>query len=1426
MAAVLQALQRQGEALQHLLNQQQNNAANTGRAADQLHTSTVSQNITFDKFDPKEEEFSEYLERFENYVRLRGLTLPEDATEENTRKVNEDKRNILLVCLQRLEFAELKADSPDHKPTNLSYDDLISKLKKRYDKTTNVQTERHKFLSRVQNKAEALADYISALKQIAQRCSWTCPNDNCGREYTAVFQAQFIRGIRESFIREKLLQLEAGTDLAKTLEVAQSLEAAHKQSTEEFSSEKSNTAVVNKISRDEKTRERNEKFQYRGRSRSRGKFQQKHTTNQSGQNQRKFHPPSRELLKRLGLADLCLSCGKNNHTSDRCYVRDKLQCTSCGGSKHVAKVCIKTKKAALETVKTLEFEYATNAVDTVINVTVFDITGSGDENLAKKILVNLKLNDSIQTFELDTGSPVTIVSRKDFNKLNLRLVLHACPNIRFRVYNQNLVSPEGFVIVRAQYKGTECMLPLFIVTENLAPIVGRIWIRKLKIINLDEIGNESATRTADLNQVSKIDISKILKSYSDIFQDDKVGKIPDVKIKLKLKDDAKPVFLPPRSVPYALRPLVEEKLKWYEKWGAIEKVEYSQWGSPLVISPKANGEIRICADYSKTVNPALVPAHHPIPRADELFNQMHGSSYFCIIDANQAYLHTELDHESSLIATISTHLGTYKVNRMWYGLSIGPSVFHSVFQPILSGLKGVAQFFDDLAVHGATLEECYENLIALLERLRKFNIFLNRKKCKFFVRELEYLGHIISERGLQKNPKKVRAIQEAPVPKNESELRAFLGLVNFYAKFTKNSSSILEPLNRLTGKVPFVWTKECNTAFRVIKDELSKEHVLATYVPGAPLTLETDASPVGLGAILSQKINGEMRPIEFISRSLTAAEKNYSQLDREGLAVYWATTRLFQYLYGAKFEIVTDNKPLQAIFNPDKSLPAVTATRLTRMAHWLQQFNFTVVHRPGKDNTCADYLSRAPLPLQKDEILEDETYRMEMETINLITSDETVTVPALQKAIAADKELAELREKLRKTSSTSEFSLHDNVILRNGRVYIPESLQQYVLKELHSTHYGASKMKTLARQTVYWRNIDRDIESMVKCCPECAMGQKDPEPAPVHPWERPTEPWSRIHIDFAEAYGKHFLIIVDAFSKWIDIIHFPVAPTSRTSLQALRRVLAHQGLPHILVSDNAPIFKSGEFEGFLQRQGIHHRTSSPNKPSSNGQAERLVGVFKAKLYAMCAKNPTNINEKVEEIIFQYLATPLASGKSPAELHYNRKLRTKLHLLIPPRFEKVPPNQATLRTFRKGDRVLARNYRGSLRWKLGVISEVLGSRTYLVKLDGGYNIKRHVDQLRSTECGKEAVEPENTPIQPSALMGREKSTGQKKVTFASTSTTLSVPPEIFPGPTQQPKSLPSPTATTGATNPGPPATNPPETVRRSERARKAPLRLNL
>lgn len=547
---------------------------------------------------------------------------------------------------------------------------------------------------------------------------------------------------------------------------------------------------------------------------------------------------------------------------------------------------------------------------------------------------------------------------------------------------------------------------------------------------------------------------------------------------------------------------------------------------------------------------------------------------------------------------------------------------------------------------------------------------------------------------------------------------------------------------------------------------MASDKVLITFNPKLPVILETDASPYGLAAVMSHKIEGQMRPIGFISRTLTTAEQKYSHLDKEATAIFWATKKLFQYLYGREFTLITDSKPLKTIFDPDKNLPAITALRLTRYVLWLQQFKYKIIYRAGKLNTIADCFSRQPL-IKTEPNKIDETFRICDYTINTLSlAEQTITYKDLRVETSKDEALQELIKEIQLPNSDKvEYSLHQGILMQGQRVVIPRTLQTYVLKQLLATHSGIVKMKAIARSIVYWKNIDQDIENVARSCKACASIQSNASKVPVHPWERATEVWQRIHIDYAGPIdGKQFLIIMDAYSKWLEVEIFTKAPTTVTLIETLKKIFARQGFPYILVSDNQSIFKSYNFSSFLHALGIAHRTTSPYSPSTNGQAERAVQIFKQKLYAMKFERATDINDMVRAITFQYNTTPLATDKSPAELHLGRQLRTQLPLLRPFETDKTKLLKAksiTIRTLRVGDRVLSRNYVGPNKWKTGIIIEKLGHLIYNVKLDNGYTIKRHINQLK--RCNIIQIEEEihnDTNAKPT----KNNETNQKQVTF--------------------------------------------------------------
>ena len=280
-------------------------------------------------------------------------------------------------------------------------------------------------------------------------------------------------------------------------------------------------------------------------------------------------------------------------------------------------------------------------------------------------------------------------------------------------------------------------------------------------------------------------------------------------------------------------------------------------------------------------------------------------------------------------------------------------------------------------------------------------------------------------------------------------------------------------------------------------------------------------------------------------------------------------------------------------------------------------------------------------------------------------------------------------------------------------------------------------MKMLARRFCYWKNIDLEIERLVKACKACAEVRKNPVPAPLHRWDEPAYNFQRIHMDYAGPFlGHHFLIVVDAKSKWPEIIPQTQPPTSASTIKRLEMIFTQHGIPESLVSDNAQIFKSDEFTQFCKQKNIDQRFTAPGKPSTNGLAERYVQILKNKLKAMLTE-PGTIQQKVNEILLRFRATPLQCNKSPSQLYLNRQLRTELDFLKPATHKVNKSHKPPVsRFFQEGDRVQARNYLGTKLWKFGVITKVLGRLHYQVRLDDGYNIKRHLDQLRSCEVGKE------------------------------------------------------------------------------------------
>ena len=366
-----------------------------------------------------------------------------------------------------------------------------------------------------------------------------------------------------------------------------------------------------------------------------------------------------------------------------------------------------------------------------------------------------------------------------------------------------------------------------------------------------------------------------------------LGELHNVKAKIYIDKDTQPVFHKSRQVSFALRRKVEDELDRLQALGVLRPIQFSEWAAPIVPVLKGDGRVRICGDYKVTVNKAAKVDKYPIPRIEELFATLAGGKTFTKLDLSHAYLQVPLDDESRQYLTINTHKGLFEYTRLPFGVASAPAIFQRVMENLLQGISGACVYIDVILVTGTTEKDHLHNLTQVLQRLQIAGMRLKKGKCAFMLPSVSYLGHVINAEGLHTAESKVQAVVEAPEPRNVTELRSFIGMVNYYGKFIPNLATTLSPLYLLLQKsTPWSWGSRQRCAFRDIKELLRSGRVLTHFDDGLPLILACDASPYGLGAVLSHRMpSGEEKPIGFASRTLTKAERNYSHLDKEALSI-------------------------------------------------------------------------------------------------------------------------------------------------------------------------------------------------------------------------------------------------------------------------------------------------------------------------------------------------------------------------------------------------------------------------------------------------------------------------------------------------------------------------------------------------------------
>ena len=1271
---------------------------------------------TLSEYQAETESFSTYVDRVKIFFAANDVA--------------EDKQlPVFLSVIGAKNFALLCNLMSPEKPQTKTIAQVIEVLEKHFEPKPLVTAERFHFHRRNQLSTESVAEYVAELRRLSTHCDF-------GDHLNDALRDRLVCGLRSENMQRRLLSMKDLT-LKDALETAQAMEAADKNARTLQGSE---SAAVNQFTK----------------SQSRGGNFRKPTASQRPPASQK--PPSSQP---------CYRCGKTNHTPSTCRFLDS-HCHHCGKKGHIRSVCRSKKQDLPPHNQSRSVSQKTHYLDTEASSTpppeeelhLFAI--GAPTTKSSPIKCSVVAEGITLDMEVDTGAEVSVISEQTCKRFFPQLSL--CKSrVVLKTYTGETMPVVGELHVQVRYGMQSSRLRLVVVGGSGPTLLGRDWLKSLKL-DWHQICLVSREKTTELQP--------LLERYHNVFKDE-LGTASIHKAKLHVRSDAVPKFFKPRSVPFSTKDAIGAELDRLEAEGILEKVSHSEWAAPIVAVPKKDGTFRICGDYKVTVNQDLDVDQYPLPKPEELFTSLAGGQHFSKLDLSQAYQQLLLDEDSKRYTTINTHKGLYQYTRLPFGVASAPALFQKTMDTILQGIPHVICYLDDILVTGADHTEHLHNLAEVMSRLEHHGLRLKRSKCVFLQSSVDYLGYHVDAQGLHTLPTKVEAIAQAPEPQNVPQLRSFLGLLNYYGKFVPNLATIVHPLNALLRQdVKWHWDAKCSKAFTEAKRVLTSSDVLVHYDPNLPITLAGDASAYGVGAVISHTFpDGSERPIAFASRTLSSSERNYAQLEKEALSLVFGVKKFHQYLYGRRFTLVTDHKPLTAILGPKKGIPPLAAARLQRWAVLLSAYKYDIAFKPTLAHANADGLSRLPLPTDTMEGQSPDASIFNVSQIETLP----VTATQIQQATRTDPCLSKVLQYTRHgwpsnvpqcmkpyLNRQAELTVEGDCVLWGIRVIIPMKLRGRILDELHQNHPGMSRMKRLSHSFVWWPGLDQSIEEVVKSCTACQSVRDLPAVAPLHPWIWPTKPWQRIHVDFAGPFqGKMYFIIVDAHSKWPEVFAMGSTSTSST-IAVLRHVFAQAGLPHQLVSDNGPQFVATEFQQFMQANGIKHTRCAPYHPSSNGLAERFVKTFKRAMLA-AEHQGVSPEHRLHNFLLSYRSTPHATtNRTPSALFLQRELRTRLDLVKPSCADQVFQQQshqshhhdqhAKSREFEVGQAVMARNFRPGKKWLPGVIEKRTGPLSYQVRLQAGDCWNRHIDHLRPGEVKEvsehdERAQPDDFPFAP-------------------------------------------------------------------------------
>jgi len=722
----------------------------------------------------------------------------------------------------------------------------------------------------------------------------------------------------------------------------------------------------------------------------------------------------------------------------------------------------------------------------------------------------------------------------------------------------------------------------------------------------------------------------VVQEFTDVFPEKLPGLPPhrDVDFQIQLVPGARPVS----KTPYRMAPkeLAEFRVQLQDLVeSGFVRPSSSPWGAPVLFVKKKDGSLRLCIDY-RELNRLTVKNTYPLPRIDELFDQLQGARVFSKLDLRSGYYQLRIAEQDIPKTAFSSRYGQYEFMVMPFGLTNAPAAFmtlmNKVFEPYLDHF--VIVFIDDILVYSQSEELHGAHLRTVLQTLREHKLYAKYSKCEFWLPEVGFLGHIVNAEGIAVDPVKIQAVRDWPQLRSASDVRSFLGLAGYYRKFVEGFSKIALPLTQLTKKdAPFVWSPACEAAFQELKDRLTSAPILTIPSGVEGFQIYTDASLQGMGAVLMQ--HGKV--VAYASRQLKIHERNYPTHDLELGAVVFALKIWRHYLYGIRCEVFSDHKSLKYIYT-QKELNL----RQRRWLEFLCDYTFDLQYHAGKANVVADALSRkVPASANWLEISAADALLASFEELGI-----TLILPRDQ--IAASHHLhwmeiqCDLRDRIREAQNgdplyedlvarvraggkETDYEMKDDLLHFRGRIFIPAAgqLRHEILYESHysrySIHPGITKMLADLKRVFWWPGMKKDVATLVMHCRTCQLVKAECrhpggllQPLPIPEWKFEDISMDFVHgLPTTQTGNDSIWVIVDRLTKVARFI--PVRKDDGVQKLArlfVENVIRYHGVPKSIVSDRDGRFTSKEWRLVQSHLGTRLAFSTAFHPQTDGQTER------------------------------------------------------------------------------------------------------------------------------------------------------------------------------------------------------------------------------